>query len=77
MRENISIALFILLLAGLFTIGIYSIKRGKGCNVTVVLTDGTVLKVSETMSWRNGMTDIISCKGEKIQVPTARIKVIK
>jgi len=77
MRENISIALFVVLIVGLFTVGVYSIKRGKGCNVTVVLTDGTVLKVSETTSWRNGMTDIISCKGEKIQVPTARIKVIR
>jgi hypothetical protein len=45
--------------------------------VTVVLIDGTVLKVSETITWKNGMTDIISCKGEKIQVPTARIKVIR
>jgi hypothetical protein len=77
MSERISMVLFVGLIVGLFTVGVYSIKRGKGCNVTVVLTDGTVLKVSETISWRNGMTDIISCKGEKIQVPTARIKVIK
>jgi len=77
MKEAISIIAFFLLI-GIFTaIGINSIKHKKECNVTVVLTDGTVLKVSETMSWRNGMTDIISCKGEKIQVPTARIKVIK
>lgn len=77
MSERISMVLFVGLIVGLFTVGVHSIKRGKGCNVTVVLTDGTVLKVSETISWRNGMTDIISCKGEKIQVPTARIKVIK
>jgi hypothetical protein len=77
MSERVALILFVGLIAGLFTVGVYSIKRGKGCNITVVLTDGTILKVSETVSWRNGMTDIISCKGEKIQVPTARIKVIK
>jgi hypothetical protein len=77
MSERISMVLFVCLIVGLFTVGVYSIKRGKGCNVTVVLIDGTVLKVSETITWKNGMTDIISCKGEKIQVPTARIKVIR
>jgi hypothetical protein len=77
MSERISMVLFVCLIVGLFTVGVYSIKRGKGCNVTVVLIDGTILKVSETITWKNGMTDIISCKGEKIQVPTARIKVIR
>ena len=77
MGEKTAIALFVGLVLGLFIIGVNSIRRGKECDTTVVLTDGTVLKVSKTISWRNGMTSIISCKGEKIQVPTERIKVIR
>lgn len=77
MKEGIYIIVFFLLIGVFTAIGIGSIKHGKECDTTVVLVDGTTLKVSETITWKNGITDIISCKGEKIQVPTARIKVIR
>ena len=77
MKEAISVIAFVLLIVIFIAIGANSIRQGKECDTTVVLTDGTVLKVSKTISWRNGMTSIISCKGEKIQVPTERIKVIR
>jgi hypothetical protein len=77
MKEAISIIAFFLLI-GIFTaIGIGSIKRKKECDTTVVLTDGTILKATETVSYMNGVTSIISCEGEKTLTPTTRIKIIK
>jgi hypothetical protein len=77
MKEGISILAFFLLIGTFAAIGIGSIKRKKECDTTVILTDGTILKATETVSYMNGMTSIISCEEEKTLIPTTRIKIIK
>jgi hypothetical protein len=77
MKDAIYIMAFSLIV-GVFTmIGIYSIKRKKECDKTVILPDGTTIHAQETTSYRNGMTYVVTCDGKKWEIPTENIKMIK
>ena len=77
MREPLKL-IFIILLVGLFSIAIaYAIKRDISvCDEHVILVDGEEHDCMNVCSFSNGMSTINMCDGEKINVPTNRIKKV-
>ena len=77
MKDAIYIMAFSLIVGVFAMIGIYSIKRKKECSKTVILHDGTTISAHETTSYMNRMTYVVTCEGNKIEIPTNNIKMIK
>jgi hypothetical protein len=77
MREPLKLTL-IILLVGLFSIAlVYIIKQDETvCDEHVILVDGEEHDCSSVASWSNGMSTINMCNGERIDVPTHRIKQV-
>ena len=77
MKDIFSVIAFIVLIILFCVIGYTSTKPLKTCNKTVILHDGTTISACETTSYANHMTYVIICNGDKIQIPTENIKMIK
>ena len=77
MREPLKLTL-IILFVGLFSIAlVHTIKQDKSiCDQHVILVDGEEHDCSSVSSWSNGMSTINMCNGERIDVPTHRIKQV-
>jgi hypothetical protein len=77
MREPLKL-LLIILLVGLFSVALaYAIKQDTSvCDEHVILVDGEEHDCINVSSWSNGMSTINVCNGERIDVPTHRIKQI-
>jgi hypothetical protein len=77
MKEPLKLTL-IILFVGLFSIAlVYTIKQDETvCDEHVILVDGEEHDCSSVASWSNGMSTINMCNGERIDVPTHRIKQV-
>ncbi len=77
MREPLKLTL-IILLVGLFSVAlVYAIKQDESvCDEHVILMDGVEHDCSGVSSWSNGMSTINMCNGERIDIPTHRIKQV-
>jgi|688.fasta_scaffold246261_3 hypothetical protein len=52
----------------------FMLIQEKSCDEHVVLEDGTEYDCTRVLSYVNGMSTINTCEGERINVPTHRIK---
>jgi hypothetical protein len=77
MKDFISVAAFVVLVGALCVIGYLSVRPPKTCDKTIVLHDGTTIKARQTSSYMNHMTYVVTCEGDKIEIPTENIKMIK
>jgi hypothetical protein len=77
MREPLKL-LLIILLVGLFSVALaYAIKQDTSvCDEHVILMDGEEYDCIGVSSWSNGMSTVNMCNGERIDVPTHRIKQV-
>lgn len=55
----------------------FALKDGKKCDERVFLKDGTTIDCTNTSSFDSGMTSIKTCEGERMEIPTINIKIIK
>ena len=75
--ENFSFVILITTIFILaFTILYFIIKNDSKCDEHVVLVDGTEYDCRSVSSFNNNMSCINLCDGERISVPTNRIKII-
>jgi hypothetical protein len=66
-----------ILLVTFVSVGMYFlIKKDMVCDEHVVLEDGKEYNCRSVSSYSNGMSCINMCDGERICVPTHRIKII-
>lgn len=77
MKDFVSIIVFVALIIVFCVIGYKSIQTPKTCDKTVILHDGTTISARQTSSYMNRMTHVITCEGDKIEIPTDNIKMIK
>jgi len=77
MNQKKTFITIVLLIITIYSIGMYfAIKESDKCDERVTLNDGTVIDC--TNAWHDDMmTHLNTCDGEKMEVPTNRIKHIK
>jgi len=56
---------------------IISFQNKNICKATITMNDGTKIEARKFTQYKFGITDIIKCSGERIQVPNQTIKKIK
>jgi hypothetical protein len=78
MIKNFSSIILVVVITGLIYGGIMYlvIEDSKVCDEQVTLDDGTLIKSTNVVSRDSGMSTIETCDGERIQVPTIKIKMI-
>jgi hypothetical protein len=78
MSRKLEIALITIVVLVIYAIGGYFVVQdSKVCDERVFLKDGTTIDCTRASSFDNGMTQIRTCKGEKMQIPTVTITKIK
>lgn len=58
-------------------IAYFIVQDSNVCDERVYLNDGTTIDCTRTNSFDSGMTDIRTCNGENMQIPTVNITKIK
>lgn len=59
-------------------LGMYiSHEDGKFCNKVVIMNDGSQIEATKVTTYENGMSYILQCNGEQVDIPTINIKMVK
>jgi len=77
MNKKVIITIVLLVLS-IYSVGMYfAIKQSNKCDERVFLKDETTIDCINASSFDSGMTSIKTCEGERMQIPTINIKIIK
>jgi hypothetical protein len=76
MKDKLTIVFAVICLCLVSILFVLLIKKNTKCDEHIVLDDNTQYDCKSVTSFANGVSSINLCNGERIVIPTHRIKII-